>query len=75
MSEFTVKQARMLAGRSQKEVGKAIGVHRQTYMTLEADPGRFTIKQAHDFAEFVGLDYDRIKFFCKQDKQVVESNS
>ena len=66
MSEYTPKQARLLAGKSQDEMAKALNIHRQTYAKLEKNPEQITIAQAHVFAEYVGIDYDRIKFFCSQ---------
>ena len=65
MSELTLRQARLLADKSQDEMAKILKIHRQTYAKLERNPEKITIAQAHAFAEAVGIDYDRIKFFSK----------
>lgn len=72
MREFTPKQARMLADKTQMEVAKSLGISRFTYRVLEANPERFTIRQAYLFAEAVGMSFDMIKFFSGNTQQNVE---
>jgi len=71
MKEFTPRQARMLAEKSQREIAEILCIDRKTYRGLEANPERFSIKQAYIFADAVGMNYDRIKFFSGRTQQTV----
>ena len=59
---YTVKQARLLAGKTQEEMADAIGVHRSTYIKLEANPDTMTIRQAKRFSQATGIPMDHIFF-------------
>lgn len=59
---YTVKQARMLADKSQRACAQAIGVCEQTYRKIENNPETATIKQAMDLSSFLGIPYDNISF-------------
>jgi DNA-binding XRE family transcriptional regulator len=59
---YTVRQARMLADKSQSESANAIGVCLQTYRKLEKNPEKATIEQAKTLSRFFGLPYDAIFF-------------
>lgn len=59
---YTLRQARVLADKSQNESANAIGVCLQTYRKLENDPERATIAQAKALASFFGVPYDAIFF-------------
>lgn len=59
---YTVRQARMLADKSQSESANAIGVCLQTYRKLEKNPEKVTIEQAKILSKFFGLPYDAIFF-------------
>ena len=69
--QFTPKQARRLADFTQREIAEILGIYRQTYMKMEANPEEFTVKQAYAFADAVGLPYDQIKFFSADNQQTV----
>jgi len=60
---FTVKQARLYAGKSQADIAKELGVHTVTYGTLERNPTSIRFFQAKKIAEATGIDYDEINFF------------
>ena len=60
--QFTVKQARRLAEKSQIESAKAIGVCEHTYRKIEKNPEIATVKQAKELASFFGIPYDSISF-------------
>lgn len=62
--EFTVKQARMLAGKKQQEMADFLGIHVQTYRKIEENPSRATVEQAQKIAQITGIPYDQI-FFAK----------
>ena len=59
---YTVKQARQLSGKTQKEIANQLGVCRDTYRSIEKDPEKATIKQAFEFCEVVGIPIDQIFF-------------
>lgn len=60
--QYTVKQARRLADKSQIESAKAIGVCEHTYRKIERNPETATIKQAKALASFWDIPYDSISF-------------
>ena len=60
--QYTVRQARRLAEKSQIESAKAIGVCEHTYRKIERNPELATVKQAKDLAQFWGIPYDSISF-------------
>lgn len=59
---YTLRQARMLADKSQIQSANAIGVCLQTYRKLEKNPEQVTISQAKALSSFFGLPYDAIFF-------------
>lgn len=59
---LTLKQARLLADMTQKQVAKAIGVSRETYMKLEKTPDTATIAQAKAISKTLNRPYDEIFF-------------
>lgn len=60
--KYTVKQARLLAGRTQKHMARSLGVHVQTYRKIEQNPEKATIKQAYIISKETGIPYDNIFF-------------
>lgn len=58
----TVKGARVNADKTQQEVANVLGMHVQTYASLEKNPERFTMAQAEVFARFVRQDVSDIIF-------------
>ena len=61
---ITVRQARVLAGKTQNEIANALGVCLQTYRKLEAKPERFTIAQARIFCAEVERPINAVSFFA-----------
>lgn len=59
---YTVKQARMLKGKTQAEMADCLGVCRDTYRAIEQNPDRATVKQAKAISAFLGLDIEQIFF-------------
>ena len=72
MTIYTVKQARLLAGKTQEETADYLGIHKQTYAKLERDPTLITIGQATMIAEFYTRNIDEIAFFYTETQQCVE---
>ena len=62
MPQFTVKQARQFAGKTQKQIAEEMGVCRDKYRKLEENPEEFTIKNALKFAAITHLSIDDISF-------------
>ena len=59
---FTIKQARMLADKSQNEMAKALKVHVQTYRKIEKNPRMATVDQVKIIAEQTGVSLDQLFF-------------
>lgn len=59
---YTVKQARLLSGLSQREIADRMDVNVDTYRRIERDPGKATINNAKLFSSIVGIPIDRIFF-------------
>jgi len=53
--QFTIEQARKYAGFTQEQMGKAIGVHRSTYMKIEKDPTTATVHQINLISDVTGI--------------------
>ena len=51
---FTVKQARVLANATQKEMAEYLGISRSTYIKIENNPGKATIEQAKKIGRYSG---------------------
>ena len=59
---FTVKQARMYAGKTQREMAKHLKINVQTYRKIEVSSKSATIEQAKKISEVTGIPYDEIIF-------------
>lgn len=59
---FSVKQARQYAGYTQADIAHKMGISRDTYRRLEANPEKTTIELAKKFSSIVGIDIDQIFF-------------
>ena len=72
MTVYTVKQARLLAEKTQEETAEHLGIHKQTYSKIERDPTLATIGQAKKLATFFERKIDEIGFFCPETLLYVE---
>lgn len=61
--QLTVKQARTLREKTQKEMAKEMGISRDTYRKIEDNPDSATIWQAKMFCRITGFAIDQIFFF------------
>jgi DNA-binding XRE family transcriptional regulator len=59
---YTVKQARLISGRTQQDMADLLHVHRDTYRKIEERPDEATIKQAKKISEITGIPIDQIFF-------------
>ena len=59
---LTLKQTRLVKGKTQEEMAEKLGVHVQTYRKLEENPDGATISQAKVISSFLGVSYDDIFF-------------
>ena len=59
---FTVKHARLFAGKKQQEMADFLGIHVQTYRKLEKKPSTASVEQAKKISEITGIPYDQIFF-------------
>lgn len=62
MENLTVKQMRLIKGKTQEDCAKAIFVHVNTYRRLEANPEEFSVRQAVDLCKFLGCPYNSVNF-------------
>lgn len=65
MENLTVKQMRLVKGKTQEACAEAICVHVNTYRRLEANPEDFSVRQAVDLCEFLGCPYNSVNFLSK----------
>lgn len=54
---FTVRQARTHAGFSQAEMANFLGVDRSTYIKIEKDPMRATVRQINLISQITGIPF------------------
>lgn len=59
---LTMRQARQLAGMSQKEAAKAFGVHYQTLAKWEADSSKMRMDKIREISRIYGVEPDQIYF-------------
>ena len=59
---YTVKQARVLKDLTQMEMAEFMGLSRDTYRKIEANPKTATIEQAYKIAKITGIGIDQIFF-------------
>jgi DNA-binding XRE family transcriptional regulator len=60
--KLTVKQLRALANLTQRDAAKLLGIHRNTFMRLENDPGRMQLAQAAILTEMAGVGLEQVLF-------------
>lgn len=53
--QFTVKQARVHSGMTQKQMAAQLGIDRSTYLRLEKDVSRATVGQVNKIAAITGI--------------------
>ncbi|MBJ8113068.1 helix-turn-helix transcriptional regulator [Bacillus cereus group sp. N6] len=59
---FTLKQARLVRGITQRDMAKNLNVHVQTYRKMEEHPDEVTIGNAKKICEILEISYDQIFF-------------
>ena len=59
---LTLKQARMMRELSQEKMAEALQIHRNTYASLEENPGRISIDQAKIISDTLKVSVDDIFF-------------
>ncbi len=59
---FTLKQARLLKGFTQREIASKLGVHVQTYSKMEKHPDEVTVREAKKLSDILEMSYDCIFF-------------
>lgn len=57
---FTVKQARHMADKTQKEMAELLGIDRSTYMRIERNPEKATVGQARKISAITGIPMENI---------------
>lgn len=62
MGEQTLKEARNELGVTQQQMADKLGISRQRYAALEADPSQATIAQAKLICSVLGEHYQNIFF-------------
>lgn len=62
---YTVKQARQLAGKTQREMAELMGISRDVYRKIELYPEQATISQAKKFCEVIAMPMDKLCFFAQ----------
>ena len=62
---LSLRQARRLKDKTQKEMAEMLKVHVMTYRRIEEKPNLATIEQAKKIADYLDIDYNKI-FFATQ---------
>ena len=62
--QFTIRQARSHAGLTQSDVAKKLGIDRGTYMKIEKEPPRATVRQINMISEITGIPVEDIFLGC-----------
>lgn len=62
---YTIKQARLLSGKTQQTMANLMGIDRNTYRKIEKNPDKATIRQAKDISMITRIPVDQI-FFASQ---------
>lgn len=70
---FSVKQARLLSGLTQKEMAEKLGVHRLTYSKWENQPDEIPIGKAMIFSNVVKVPINHI-FFADKSTLSLQNN-
>ncbi len=65
-SSETLRHAREEAGYTQQDIADELGVTRQTYSSIEANPDKATVLQARTICRLLSRNYERI-FFARND--------
>ena len=66
--QFTLKQARTHAGLTQADVADSLGIDRGTYLRMEKDPQRATIRQINQISQITGIPVSDIFLGCNSTK-------
>lgn len=53
--QFTIRQARVHSGMTQKQMADQLGIDRSTYLRLEKDVSRATVGQVNKIAAVTGI--------------------
>ena len=64
MSNLTLRQARLISGLSQKELGELVGVHATTIAIWEKNPEKISISNDEKITQLLNVDFD---IFLNQD--------
>lgn len=62
LTNLSVKQARIITDKTQRQIAAEMGVSRDVYRRIEKNPETATIEQAKRFCRATGFDLDRIFF-------------
>lgn len=62
MAVETLRKAREKAGLSQQTMADQLGISRQTYASIEANPSKATVLQARRICQLLSKNYERIFF-------------
>lgn len=63
---FTLKQARLYSGLTQKEVSEELNMTEKTYIQYEKYRREFKISHAIKFSEITGIPFQNIIFFDRK---------
>lgn len=67
--KLTIAQARKLAGLTQVEMARRLGMALQTYTNIEKYRNYFRINDAYMFSRIVGYPFESIVFVPEQQKE------
>lgn len=62
LKRLSLKQARLVRGKTQNDLAKYLKIHVQTYRKLEEKPQKMTIEQAQKICKLLDFSYNDIFF-------------
>ena len=62
LQQLSLKQARLVRGKTQRDLAKCLEIHVQTYRKLEESPQKMTIEQVQKVCKFLDFSYNDICF-------------
>lgn len=66
--QYTLRQARTYAGLTQADMANSLGIDRGTYIRMEKDPQRATIRQINTISVLTGIPVSDIFLGCNSTK-------
>ena len=71
---FSIRQARAHAGLTQGQIAESLGIDRGTYIKIEKDPLRATVRQINMISALTGIPVSDIFLGCNSTNVDIQAN-